>query len=221
MSWHLTVSFRAERFTLLFPSPVNTCPVLLRAASLQCPLQQRWGMALGGRNFPQPRRHGVAAAAAHCTCQSLSSHRLQFRQCRGNFQGKVATGPHLGIEDVVSEMQKCGNAFCELQQSKAEQQHHPKWCSITVKLMMGCVPQWVIDCLVACAGQHHLRLGGRSSSAQVWGSSWEVHHSQPGEAEQQLGRQSITMCTGTCKVVVPQAFRHIVETIPKCDPTFK
>lgn len=221
MSRHLTVSFIAERFTLLFPSPVNTCPVLPRAASLQCPLQQRWGMALGGRNFPQPRRHGVAAAAAHCTCQSLSSHRLQFRQCRGNFQGKVATGPHLGIEDVVSEMQKCGNAFCELQQSKAEQQHHSKWCSITVKLMMGCVPQRLIDCLVACAGQHHLRLGGRSSSAQVWGSSWEVHHSQPGEAEQQLGRQSITMCTGSCKVVVPQAFRHIVETIPKCDPTFK
>lgn len=51
--------------------------------------------------------------------------------------------------------------------------------------------------------------------------SWEVHQLLSGEAEQQLGRQSITVCSSPCKGVVPQAFRHIIETILKYDPTFK
>lgn len=52
VSWHLTMSFRAEGFTLLFHSPVNTCPFLFRTVLLLCPHTQRWGHGLGVHKFP-------------------------------------------------------------------------------------------------------------------------------------------------------------------------
>lgn len=97
---------------------------------------------------------------------------------------------------------------------------------------MGYVHQWVLVCPVdgwrrspsAClhGPSFHSDLEGRSShSVHVWGRSCGVQQPEPGEAEEHLGRQTITMWASPCKVAVPQAFRHTVETICKCNPTFK
>lgn len=137
VSWHLTMGFRAEGFMLLFHSPVNTWPFAAQDSFFAVPLHAKGGgMALEFRNSPQARRHGVAKAAKHCICQSHSSHWLQLRNSRENFQGKVAMGRHLGINDIALETQKCGNPFCDLQQSQVQQQHHSKWCSIIAKLIV-------------------------------------------------------------------------------------